>query len=380
MPTDSAPPPAATSAVRLGYLEGLSSAFVNGWAAYTDGAPSHVYALLGTEILGSSVADQIRADLTHQAKQTGLQAGGFFILFNRPVTLEEQQRVTVRAINAEQQLARLPELKVDRGPAYPLFVVGSPRSGTSILVQALLTAGYTGYYEGNFLSLLHRLDIDVETHFKVFGATDSKVLTAHIDKDELKSRLSSVLRDTVETLYKGQPWLDKTGNPEMISAIPIIRAIWPNSVFIFAKRRAIENVTSRLKKFPKFEFKYHCIDWARNMATWRDIRATQRDLKFLEIDQWDIANEPKALAEVMVAFLNLPEEKTKIIADTFIHKRPQETDAGTSSRTLTLVQTGWTTTQQEIFRQHCGQEMSANGYTEDETYRSVPFSDGLRFM
>ena len=32
----------------------------------------------------------------------------------------------------------------------PLFIVGSPRSGTSILVMALRAAGYRGFNEGNF--------------------------------------------------------------------------------------------------------------------------------------------------------------------------------------------------------------------------------------
>lgn len=31
---------------------------------------------------------------------------------------------------------------------YPVFVVGSPRSGTSILVDGLLSVGYKGFREG----------------------------------------------------------------------------------------------------------------------------------------------------------------------------------------------------------------------------------------
>ena len=41
-------------------------------------------------------------------------------------------------------------------PKFPVFVVGSPRSGTSILVDALFSAGYKGFREGSFLLADHR--------------------------------------------------------------------------------------------------------------------------------------------------------------------------------------------------------------------------------
>ena len=53
---------------------------------------------------------------------------------------------------------------------YPIFIVGSPRSGTSILVQALLGAGYTGHHEGNLLSLLQGLERSIDQHFRIFGS------------------------------------------------------------------------------------------------------------------------------------------------------------------------------------------------------------------
>jgi hypothetical protein len=34
-----------------------------------------------------------------------------------------------------------------------VFIVGSPRSGTSILTRAMQGLGYQGFHEGNFLTL-----------------------------------------------------------------------------------------------------------------------------------------------------------------------------------------------------------------------------------
>jgi len=353
-----------------GYLEALSSTFALGWAEYTAGAPSYVFAQLDGEILGFARADESRGDLKYAAQTEGLLAGGFFLVLNRAVTAEEQARLTLQVAGSPDPLLRLPKLKVPSLPVYPVFVVGSPRCGTSILTRALQAAGYAGYAEGNFLSLIQAFEFKIDGHFKDFGSTDPDVLTAHLDPTALKLGTAGVLRDVVEKLYRGKPWLDKTGNPEMIEAIPILRAMWPDSVFIFAKRRAIENIVSRLLKFPANSFEYHCADWTRNMSTWRRIRTSQPGLKYLEIDQRDIAEQPDETAALLAEFLNMPGELADFMTGIFTRERPQETAEGTALRTLSLAQTGWSPDQKDMFRRRCGVEMHEYGYTEDASYRS----------
>lgn len=52
----------------------------------------------------------------------------------------------------------------------------------------------------------------------------------------------------------------------MTLASPIVKELWPSSVFVFAKRRGIENVISRTRKFLGESLENHCADWARNMV------------------------------------------------------------------------------------------------------------------
>ena len=130
---------------------------------------------------------------------------------------------------------------------YPVFVIGSPRSGTSILVDALLSCGYWGYREGMFLSLLYHFNQLIDRQFSIFCG-EANLISA-VDKDKLKTDLFNILKHTTEDLNKLAPWFDKTGNPDMILSIPIISTLWPESVFIFAKRRGIENVLSETKNF-----------------------------------------------------------------------------------------------------------------------------------
>ena len=91
-------------------------------------------------------------------------------------------------------------------------------------------------------------------------------------------------------------WFDKSGHAEMIPAIPILRRLWPDSVYIFCKRRAIENVASRLKKFPAHDFERHCAGWAKTMAAWRGVRPELPPEIYLEVDQQDLIRDTEAIS------------------------------------------------------------------------------------
>jgi hypothetical protein len=252
---------------------------------------------------------------------------------------------------------------------FPVFIVGSPRSGTSILAKALLSAGYSGSHEGNLLSLLHTIERNIDNHFRIFGTEDPAVLTAHMTAPLIKAGLFGILRELVDAHYAGQAWFDKTGNPEMIEAIPILLSLWPNARFVFAKRRAIENIVSRLRKFPSLNFEYHCADWARNMSTWRRITQNNPKIKYIEIDQHDLGQVPEGAAAALATFLELPISIQMKMEAMFRRDRPQETEHGTATRILTFESAGWSAEQQQIFRRHCDEQMAAYGYLGDQKYR-----------
>lgn len=254
------------------------------------------------------------------------------------------------------------------GIGSPVFIVGSPRSGTSILVSTLFAGGYQGFREGNFLSLLRTFDIFLDRHFNTFGQKNEKVMAACIDKAGLKRDLFAVLKRHVEALNPRDPWLDKTGNPQIMEAIPDLMLLWPAARFVFAKRRAIENIVSRLKKFPGHNFEYHCRDWVANMATWRAMR-DRPGLHGIEIDQQDLIEDPVAAVDRLGAFLKLPDGVYPRMIATLRNDRPQQTDSGSAARRLSLDGTGWSTEQKTIFETICGEEMRMYGYRFDETYR-----------
>jgi hypothetical protein len=255
---------------------------------------------------------------------------------------------------------------------YPVFIVGSPRSGTSILVSALHNAGYFGYNEGNFLSLIRIIEQQVGRFFVGQGSTHPKVLTSHIDQAELVQRLAAVLAETAESKQARTPWFDKTGSMQMVESMPTLHRIWPSARFIFAKRRGLENVVSRVIKFPRHSFEYHCTNWSGTMAAWRRVRAEHPQLPGIEVDQRDISDAPEETAQRIGAFLALSPDAQAKMSATMTRDRPQETRPGSASRVITLEETCWTDEQKAIFERDCGEQMRAYGYTLDANYRVQP--------
>ena len=255
----------------------------------------------------------------------------------------------------------------------PLFIVGSPRSGTSVLVDAAFVAGYRGFREGNLLSLLKPIRDQVVTHFQRFGTDNPRVLTAHLQPETLFRAIGELFRQTVESLNPERPWVDKTCNNPMILVLPDLVSLWPDCRIIFAKRRGIENVRSRLKKFPARDFTYHARDWALTMSTWRQVREQFEPWRYCEIDQRDLIARPQAAAAEFGALLSLDASAQGRMTHIFVTLRPQQTAPGTAEQVVSLENAGWTEDQTGEFLRTCGEEMEAYGYTLDDTYRRTTF-------
>lgn len=258
---------------------------------------------------------------------------------------------------------------------YPVFIVGSPRSGTSVLVDALQGAGYHGFREGLFVSVIHPLNRAIDRHFSVFASDRKRNMISRIDQDEFKARVHAVVKNMTDELNPKPPWFDKTGNAEMIQIIPTLLDLWPGSVFIFAKRRAIENIMSRQKKFPNRAFEEHCIGWAKTMRAWRAARVHLLPDQYVEIDQQDMLRTPSRAAERLSLFLGLEPRQEADAAQRFRDGRPQETEPGSALRVGSLESSGWNRRQIEFFMSECGAEMEAFGYTISEDYATGAGTD-----
>jgi hypothetical protein len=362
-----------------GFVEGIFPKEISGWARDAD-APDvrqEIRIEVDGAIVGRTIANIFRPDLLAKGKGDGKY--GFRAILDRPMLIsrdnfrclagehDDPLKIVVDAlpVRAKADTAR------DDGDfskaAFPVFIFGSPRSGTSVLAAALRAAGYVGFNEGHLLSLLPFLNRVIDAHFAEYDLHDADQLLSHVDKEKTKHSMASVLKTIQEATQPGGPWFDKTPGPHMYSAAPYLRELWPGSKFIFAKRRGIENIVSRTKKFPSAPFAFHCRDWVSVMSGWRALRETGLD--HLEIDQFDIARQPIEVAERLGFFLNLPKSSIDAIARTMAQTRPQATSADSPEKVYSLESTGWSEEQIAVFKSICAAEMEAFGYSYDESYR-----------
>ena len=123
--------------------------------------------------------------------------------------------------------------------AKPIFVIGSPRYGTSILTLAIQSgANIPGYKEGNFLPLAQHILDSIETYYakNSNSAINQKRTLHYISKSQLQEQIHAVFREQYNSLMDKQVWLDKTPGINMIKTALYLLLIWPQAKFIFAKR------------------------------------------------------------------------------------------------------------------------------------------------
>ena len=233
-------------------------------------------------------------------------------------------------------------------------------------MRALSSAGFHGFHEGNFLGLSGVIDQNIDGYLAGYEINDPGTLLGNVNLADLKARLFLVFKEISDKMNPKEPWFDKTGNPEMVRALPRIMEAWNNSRVIFTKRHGVENVVSRLVKFPSRDFTYHCQDWAKNMRAWRLTRTRLDPSRIVEIDQKDILERPDAIALKLSEFLGLSQQKQEKIENVFRTERPEESFPGSAAKKLRIKDTGWDNGQIGIFEKICKEEMDIFGYQFDE--------------
>lgn len=260
--------------------------------------------------------------------------------------------------------------KDHEGQSSPIIIIGSPRSGTSILIKAIKAAlGVSGYAEGHFLPLIMMVMKAVEDYYgqrKELTNRKSRAVS-HIDRDNLEEDILALFRKQYESIMPSDTWIDKTPGVAMIQASPYILRTWPKSRFIFAKRRGIECIASRLRKFPDVPFEKHCHLWKSSMETWLDVRDSLKSC-YVEIEQREISLQPVSVAEKLGKFLDLDSNQVEKLQHIFLTERPQFTGSVEEDKAISISETGWTDEQIKIFRKYCGVVSEKYGYSESSSY------------
>ncbi len=235
-------------------------------------------------------------------------------------------------------------------------MLGAPRTGTSVLFSVLnQVVRLPGLGEGHVMPLYARL---LREHAAYVASAPAETLAHALDAAAFRKVVMEHLRAFyARTLFPGA-WVDKTPGAEAIAAAALARETFPNARFVLTVRNGIEAVASIQRKFAT-SHEHACHIWA---DPYRAAERLHEDVgEYLQIDQFEIANEPARTAERLCAFLDIADYAAEIGAG-FAAPRADQLSSHDPSRRMTLAEAGWTAEETWMFRHICSGQMRRLGY------------------
>lgn len=280
----------------------------------------------------------------------------------------------VSAINAVGERMHLATVLCRRhqSAATQIFVIGSPRSGTTAVGNALrLAMGLPNYGEAHVLpvlrGLMDSLDAQLDDPNVVQANRSLANMMAHLPAQEFRERLAEAFRNMYRQLHGSESFCDKTPGIPMLRAVTLAAWMWPNARFIFCKRRGLENIASRLRKFDGAPFEAHCHDWALTLQIWQELRPSLGTQRCFEVDQHDLQSQPETIGQHMAQWIGLPQDQVQQVVNYLRTERPERT-SGELSPLRSIYDLGWGPDRVAQFRAICGPTMERYGYSEDQRY------------
>jgi hypothetical protein len=239
-----------------------------------------------------------------------------------------------------------------------VFILGSPRTGTSITYYALREVfDLPGRGESHVMPVFQRMLHMFFLHAREF-APPRIDLAGQLNPRDFRNHLAAYIRRFYAANYPEGRFVDKTPGAEAITGIRLIRDAFPDARVIITRRSGIEVVQSVRRKFSS-DFDDACELWTRCMAAMEMARPECPDV--FEIDQFDLANSPTAVSQRLCAYLG-SSDKCDLLARFFLEQRTDQSSRHDWRSRLTLAEVQWTDEQKATFVRICGAHMEAAGY------------------
>jgi hypothetical protein len=252
----------------------------------------------------------------------------------------------------------------------PIFILGNPRSGSSTVLSCLrILLGIQGYNEGHFLKYIDRYKkLTNEIFDKLTESEKNKeIAMGNIDKKLFINNILHSFKNTYESLFDNSQkyWIDKTPDSNL-QEIKQILYLWPDSKFIMLKRRSLENIKSRVIKFPHLDFKNHCEEWNHIMQNWYYL--DKKLLKnFIEIEHYDMLfNIEKVAKDITCLLPEYKDEEEQII--NFFQRDYSQSTTGKKPSISDIDTINWTDEQKETHNKICLETLQLYGYSCDKNY------------
>ncbi len=334
----------------------MSTEFAVGWAGLLDDTTcSHVSASLDGRVIGLARADLFRQDLELARRAQAINGRAFVVAFYVPIRPADVERVIIRTVETGLLLRKGAALRIESGPPTRIFVLGSPRSGTSQLgasIAECLSLPWTGEAH-----VAPRFAVAAE---QMHGDPKSpNQFVRSLAAWNYRSIAADAARRAYFFIHSSSSFLDKTPGVDMVRAAPFMAECFPDAKFIFIRRHPIANIVSRMARFGG-NFEQHCNDWAATMQEWMRVRPLLQN--HLELEQEEMAVSPEQVAARLAQFLARPDQ-LEPFTSSLTTGCLEKTGAGTNC--MSLAQTNWTREQKLGFQSICDLTMRNFGYQTD---------------
>jgi hypothetical protein len=154
------------------------------------------------------------------------------------------RRFAIRSLQAAARAASpAATLLPARPPRRPVFLIGCPRSGTSLLFEALRSSPNLASLPGE-----GHLLWDTFHHPRKHDWRSNA-----LSEDDLDERERGCIYSIVRAVARSRRFLDKT--PKNCLRIPYLTALFEDATFVFLRRRAADNINSLIqgwRAYPRY--------------------------------------------------------------------------------------------------------------------------------
>lgn len=253
-----------------------------------------------------------------------------------------------------------PALSPAKDKPLQVFIVGAPRSGTSIMLRAMKdVVGLPGYGESHAMPAFQRIIQNVHENFDYYDGKDQNLMVKEVRVDDLVKHIGEFIRKFYYDVFPGGRWVDKSARGNAVAGLPLIETIFPEARLIMIRRNGIEVAVSHLKKFPDSNLAHACQSWSKAMRELH--RASNKCNNLLIIDQYDLQNAAEKVSRDIANHIGLPEQGEPL-TKFFLTQRVQGSSTHDQKKRLRLNDTGWSDTDKDLFRNACGPMMERYGY------------------
>lgn len=254
-----------------------------------------------------------------------------------------------------------------------LYILGSTRSGTSALRNAIAGTRYKGFGEGHLVPILSEMIDSVRRYAKCgLGADVPGNGLSGLKADELIKALFAGYERYLADRLHATHIVDKTPTITPILAAPDLAAYHSDAKFIHCSRRHLDNIQSKVKKFPEQTLENHVREWTECHQAWFTTRQMleARGQEFLEVNFSEMAEDPSGVADRIGEYLGLDAEEIGYVESYLQSQRPQANKDRDLTQFLKLSDLKWSEADKRSFVEITSQVGRTLGYGLEHYYEA----------